>query len=101
MLSFQGKYECAESILNMAKNNFARPYQFSEVWSLVEQCQLADRAFYHSDVEALTLACDNILALNPIEAAVRWVSLSNTPFKNVIYVYCFTVFRYYWEVFLV
>lgn len=68
-------YESAESILNMAKASFAKPYTFSDIWCKVEQCQLADRAFYHADVQAMTLACDNIAALDPVEAAIRYVLL--------------------------
>ncbi|XP_067950966.1 anaphase-promoting complex subunit 5-like [Watersipora subatra] len=68
---YQGRYECAESILNIAKENFCKPYFFCDIWCKMEQCQLFDRALYHSDTESMRLACDNLSALDPTESAIR------------------------------
>lgn len=61
----------AEHILNIAKENFRKPYTYSEIWSKVEQCQLCDRAYFHRDVTAMKLACDNLMALDQKEATLR------------------------------
>ncbi|KAF6017424.1 ida [Bugula neritina] len=71
----QGDYQSSESILSIARQSFARPYPLSEVWNKVEQCQLADRAFYHADTQAMSLACENLLSLDPVEANLRRVRL--------------------------
>ena len=67
----QGQYEMAEHLLNICKENFQKPYTYSEIWGRVEQCQLCDRAYYHRDVSAVTLACDNLMALDQKQAILR------------------------------